>query len=73
MQEFSPQVDSEVLQNKKKIDACDVFCFVYDSGDANSFAYVANLKVTQNINYFRTNIILITCHVCLLLQKVIAM
>lgn len=45
MQEFGPTLEAEVLQNKKKLDACDVLCMVYDSGDANSFAYVANLRV----------------------------
>ena len=45
MQEFGPNYDTEVLQNKKKLEACDAICFLYDSGDVNSFAYVANLKV----------------------------
>ncbi|KAJ3223966.1 ERMES complex Ca(2+)-binding regulatory GTPase gem1 [Clydaea vesicula] len=44
MQEFGPRYDTEVLQNKKKMESCDVICFLYDSGDVNSFAYVANLK-----------------------------
>ncbi|KAJ3408620.1 ERMES complex Ca(2+)-binding regulatory GTPase gem1 [Chytridiales sp. JEL 0842] len=44
MQEFGPNYDSEVLQNKKRLEACDVLVFVYDSGDVNSFAYVANLR-----------------------------
>lgn len=45
MQEFGPAFDSEVLQNKKKLDACDLICMVYDSADTNSFAYVAGLRV----------------------------
>ncbi|KAI9346397.1 P-loop containing nucleoside triphosphate hydrolase protein [Zopfochytrium polystomum] len=44
LQEFGPNYDNEVLQNRKKMDACDAICFVYDSGDVNSFAYVANLR-----------------------------
>ncbi|KAI8825154.1 EF hand associated-domain-containing protein [Fimicolochytrium jonesii] len=44
MQEFGPKFDSEVLQNKKRLEACDVLCFLYDSGDVNSFAYVASLR-----------------------------
>jgi Ras family protein T1 len=44
MQEFGPNLDSEVLQNKKRMDACDLICMVYDSADANSFAYVATLR-----------------------------
>ncbi len=45
MQEFGPAFDAEVLQNKKKLDACDLICMVYDSADTNSFAYVAGLRV----------------------------
>ncbi|KAI8855269.1 P-loop containing nucleoside triphosphate hydrolase protein [Chytridium lagenaria] len=44
MQEFGPKYDIEVLQNKRRLEACDCLCFVYDSGDVNSFAYVANLR-----------------------------
>nr|KAJ3419958.1 ERMES complex Ca(2+)-binding regulatory GTPase gem1 [Polyrhizophydium stewartii] len=51
MQEFGPTVDAEVLQNRKKLDACDLLCFVYDSGDANSFAYVANLRKKYSIDH----------------------
>ena len=45
MEEYGSQFDTTVLQNRRKLEACDVLCFVYDSGDANSFAYVANLRV----------------------------
>lgn len=45
MQEFGPNVDAEILQNKKRMDQCDVVCLVYDSADVNSFAYVASLVV----------------------------
>ncbi|KAJ3041842.1 ERMES complex Ca(2+)-binding regulatory GTPase gem1 [Rhizophlyctis rosea] len=51
MQEFGPQFDSEILQNKKKLEACDVLCFLYDSGDVNSFAYVANLRNRFDIDH----------------------
>lgn len=49
MQEFGPKFDSEVLQNKKRLEACDVLLFLYDSGDVNSFAYVANLRVRSGL------------------------
>ncbi|KAI8926690.1 P-loop containing nucleoside triphosphate hydrolase protein [Entophlyctis helioformis] len=51
MQEFGPNVDAEVLQNKKKLDACDLICLVYDTGDANSFAYVANLRKKYSMDH----------------------
>ncbi|KND04037.1 small GTP-binding protein domain [Spizellomyces punctatus DAOM BR117] len=51
MQEFGPKFDSEVLQNRKRLEACDVLCFLYDSGDVNSFAYVANLRNRYEIDH----------------------
>ncbi len=45
MEEYGPQFDIEVLSNKKKLESCDVLCFIYDSNDPHSFAYVANLRV----------------------------
>ena len=50
MQEFGPKYDAEVLQNKKRMEACDVLVFVYDSGDVNSFGYIANLRNRFNID-----------------------
>ncbi|KAI8616444.1 P-loop containing nucleoside triphosphate hydrolase protein [Chytriomyces sp. MP71] len=44
MQEFGANYETELLKNKKKLDSCDVIVFVYDSGDVNSFAHVANMR-----------------------------
>ncbi|KAJ3348389.1 ERMES complex Ca(2+)-binding regulatory GTPase gem1 [Entophlyctis luteolus] len=44
IQEFGCNYETEILQNKKKLESCDVICFVYDSSDGNSFAHVANLR-----------------------------
>ncbi|KAJ3123999.1 ERMES complex Ca(2+)-binding regulatory GTPase gem1 [Physocladia obscura] len=49
MQEFGANYETEILQNKKKLESCDVICFVYDSGDVNSFAHVANLRSRFNL------------------------
>lgn len=46
MEEFGTQYEAEVLQNKKKLDKCDLLCFVFDSSDVNSFSYVVNLRVS---------------------------
>ncbi|KAL7747724.1 ERMES complex Ca(2+)-binding regulatory GTPase gem1 [Sorochytrium milnesiophthora] len=43
MQEFGSKYESEVLANKRRLEQCDLICFVYDSSDVNSFAHVANL------------------------------
>lgn len=34
-----------MLRNKKKLDLADVIIYLYDSSDANSFSYVANMRV----------------------------
>lgn len=47
MQEFGPHFDSEILSRPKKLEACDLVCLVYDSGDVNSFSYVADLRVRK--------------------------
>lgn len=50
MQEFGPKYDAEILQNKKRMEACDVLCFVFDSGDVNSFGYIASLRSRFNLD-----------------------
>jgi Ras family protein T1 len=44
MQEFPPTTDQEMLLDQTQLDACDLICYVYDSSDVNSFAYIANLR-----------------------------
>ena len=51
MQEFGTNVDAEVLQNRKRMDQCDVVCLVYDSSDVNSFAYIAGLVEKYKIRH----------------------
>ncbi|RUP48325.1 hypothetical protein BC936DRAFT_144713 [Jimgerdemannia flammicorona] len=45
MQEFGSRNEAEILQNRKRFEACDLLCFVYDSSDVNSFSYIVNLRV----------------------------
>jgi len=47
MEEFGSQYEAEVLSNKKSLDRSDLLCFVFDSSDVNSFAYVVNLRVSD--------------------------
>jgi len=49
MQEVEPNQVAEILSSKKRLDQCDLLCFVYDTSDANSFGYVAALRVSANI------------------------
>ncbi|KAJ2776989.1 ERMES complex Ca(2+)-binding regulatory GTPase gem1 [Coemansia javaensis] len=43
MQEFGPY-DTSVLQSRRQLENCDLLVMVYDSGDAGSFSYLANLR-----------------------------
>lgn len=47
MEEIGTQYEAEVLHNKKRLDKCDLLCFVFDSSDVNSFSYVVNLRVSE--------------------------
>ena len=51
MQEFGPTIDNEILQNKKRLEHCDLICMVYDSADPNSFSYVANLQTRYELDH----------------------
>lgn len=52
MQEVEEKQVAEILSNKKRLDQCDLLCFVYDTSDANSFEYVAALRVSLSICVF---------------------
>jgi Ras family protein T1 len=47
MQEVEPSQVAEILSSKKRLDQCDLLCFVYDTSDASSFEYVAALRVSS--------------------------
>lgn len=45
MQEVESSQVAEILSSKKKLEQCDLLCFVYDTSDANSFEYIYSLRV----------------------------
>ncbi|KAJ1900413.1 ERMES complex Ca(2+)-binding regulatory GTPase gem1 [Coemansia sp. IMI 209127] len=49
MQEFGPY-DTSVLQSRRQLECCDLLVMVYDSSDASSFAYVANLRTNYSLD-----------------------
>lgn len=49
MQEVEPSQVAEILSSKKRLDLCDLLCFVYDTSDAKSFEYVAALRVSTRL------------------------
>ncbi|KAI9794644.1 MAG: ERMES complex Ca(2+)-binding regulatory GTPase gem1 [Peltula sp. TS41687] len=38
------ELEPAILENKAKLDACDVLCFAYDSSDPDSFSHIVNLQ-----------------------------
>jgi Ras family protein T1 len=38
------EVETAILENQSKLDACDLLCYTYDSSDPDSFAHVAELR-----------------------------
>lgn len=40
------ELEPAVLENQSRLDGCDVLCFVYDSADPESFAYLVELCKT---------------------------
>ncbi|KAJ1512098.1 ERMES complex Ca(2+)-binding regulatory GTPase gem1, partial [Coelomomyces lativittatus] len=50
LQEFGSQYEKDILTNKKKMELCDVLCFIYDSSDVNSFSYAAQLVLQMQIS-----------------------
>ncbi|KAL0084779.1 EF hand associated-domain-containing protein [Phycomyces blakesleeanus] len=44
MQEIGADQEADILSSRKRLDACDLLCFVYNTGDVNSFAYLAALR-----------------------------
>jgi mitochondrial Rho GTPase 1 len=38
------ELEPAILENQAKLDACDLLCYAYDSGDPDSFAYILELR-----------------------------
>ncbi|KAG1181554.1 hypothetical protein G6F35_015868 [Rhizopus arrhizus] len=69
MQEVEPNQVSEILSNKKKLDQCDLLCFVYDTSDANSFGFVAALREKYKIDHIPTVLVATKCELDLVTQR----
>lgn len=51
LQEFGSKYESEVLRSRKKLEQADVIIYLYDSSDANSFSYVANIREQYSLDH----------------------
>lgn len=38
------ELEPAVLENKNRLDECDILCYTYDSSDPDSFAYLASIR-----------------------------
>ncbi|KAF1800565.1 P-loop containing nucleoside triphosphate hydrolase protein [Mucor lusitanicus] len=69
MQEVEPSQVAEILSSKKRLEQCDLLCFVYDTSDANSFEYVAALREKYKIDHVPTVIVATKCELDLVTQR----
>ncbi|RKP22825.1 EF hand associated-domain-containing protein, partial [Syncephalis pseudoplumigaleata] len=51
LQEVGSNFQEELLRDKRRLEMCDLLCFVYDRSDANSFEYVASLRVRPSVDH----------------------
>ncbi|CAG8763401.1 18740_t:CDS:10, partial [Dentiscutata erythropus] len=54
LQEVGSKYEAEIFQNKRKLEMCDLLCFVYDSSDPDSFSYIVELRKRHNLDDFPT-------------------
>jgi len=38
------ELESAILENQAKLDACDLLCYTYDSSDPTSFSHIVELR-----------------------------
>ena len=38
------ELEEAILENKTKLDACDLLCFAYDSSDPDSFSHIVDMR-----------------------------
>ncbi|KAI9468531.1 MAG: EF hand associated-domain-containing protein [Benjaminiella poitrasii] len=69
MQEIETSRVSEILSSKKKLEQCDLLCFVYDTSDASSFEYVALLREKYKIDHIPTVLVATKCELDLVTQR----
>jgi len=56
MQEFGEGFAEDVFEDKKKMATADALCFVYDSSDMRSFAYILQVMTDVTTILFCSSI-----------------
>ncbi|KAG2182690.1 hypothetical protein INT44_005670 [Umbelopsis vinacea] len=69
MQEVGTKNEAEFLSNKKRLDVCDLLCFVYDTSDVSSFEYVAALREKYKIDHVPSIYVATKCELDLVTQR----
>ncbi|CCH58235.1 hypothetical protein TBLA_0A04400 [Henningerozyma blattae CBS 6284] len=59
LQELGEQEEA-ILENKEKLDKCDVLCLLYDSSDPESFSYLIEL-LTKHTHLNKVPVIFVAC------------
>jgi len=49
LEEIPEQETDDILASQKTLDNVDVICLTYDSADADSFAFIADLRVSHHL------------------------
>ncbi|OZJ02947.1 hypothetical protein BZG36_04568, partial [Bifiguratus adelaidae] len=51
LQELTEKRQQEILASKRQMESCDLLCFVYDSGDPNSFSHLVELRRKYKLDH----------------------
>lgn len=57
LEEIPEQETDEILGDAKALDNVDVICLTYDSADADSFAFIADLRVYTRLSQLTFRIV----------------
>ncbi|KAI8093282.1 EF hand associated-domain-containing protein [Halteromyces radiatus] len=69
LEEVGAQREAEILSSKKRLEACDLLCFVYDTSDVNSFEYLANLREKYKLDHVPVVFVATKCELDLVTQR----
>ncbi|ORX62339.1 mitochondrial Rho GTPase [Hesseltinella vesiculosa] len=69
MEEIGADQEAEVLSSKKRLEACDLLCFVYDTSNAQSFDYLASLREKYKLDHVPVVFVATKCELDLVTQR----
>ncbi|CAO3615069.1 unnamed protein product [Cunninghamella echinulata] len=69
MEEIGAEREAAILSSKKKLEACDLLCFVYDTSDVNSFSYLASLREKYKLDHVPVVFVATKCELDLVTQR----